>query len=117
MWQSVLEHGQAQVFEVDRVVIALPASHKQMADSDRFRQALGEALEAHFGSRPRLEVTDLDNAEVAETPAAARERRSREAQEVAEEAVREDDGIGALRERHGAEVERIEPDAPDAGDE
>jgi DNA polymerase-3 subunit gamma/tau len=117
MWQSVLEHGQAQAFTAERVVVALPSSHKQMADSDRFRQALGDALEAHFGARPRLEIEDLDAKAAGETPAAARERRTREAQEAAETAVREDGGVGVLRDQYGAEVESVEPDTPDHPEE
>jgi hypothetical protein len=109
-WRSVLETAVARDFTAERVTLAVPREQQLNAESTRFREALDQALSDHFGARPRVEIEALDPDGDAESPAAARERQAREAQQAAEQALANDPQAQVLQERFGAQVESVRPD-------
>ncbi|HKJ71388.1 MAG TPA: DNA polymerase III subunit gamma/tau C-terminal domain-containing protein, partial [Gammaproteobacteria bacterium] len=109
-WRALLETAVAREFGADRVCLAVPREQQLSAESSRFREALDKALEAHFGARPKVVIEALDPDGDGESPAAARERQAREAQQAAQQAVAEDPQARVLQERFGAQVESVRPD-------
>ena len=109
-WRATLEHAVPRELAAERVRLAFPASQQLWIESERFREALASALEGYFGTRPRLAFENLDEAADAESPAAARERQAREAQEAARAAAEEDPAVRVLQDRHGAQLDEVRPD-------
>jgi DNA polymerase-3 subunit gamma/tau len=110
-WRSLLEYAVPREFSAETVRLAFPRDQQIFAGSQRFRSALEEALKAHFGAAPRIAVEELGADAAEESPAAARERQSREAQEAAREAVTNDPNVQILQQEFGAQVESVEPDS------
>jgi DNA polymerase-3 subunit gamma/tau len=110
-WRSLLEYAVPREFSAETVRLAFPRDQQIFAGSQRFRSALEEALKAHFGAAPRIAVEELGADAAEESPAAARERQSREAQEAAREAVTNDPNVQILQQEFGAQVETVEPDS------
>ncbi|MFA9460697.1 DNA polymerase III subunit gamma/tau [Thiohalorhabdus methylotrophus] len=112
-WRSVLEFAVPREFTAEQVRLGFPSEQLLSAGSERFRTALESALAAHFGATPKIVIEELGQGSGEESPAAARERRSREAQESAEQAVAEDPNMQILQEQFGARVESVRPDEQD----
>ncbi|KPV39220.1 hypothetical protein AN478_13190 [Thiohalorhabdus denitrificans] len=112
-WRAVLEFAVPREFTAERVRLAFPSEQLLSAGSERFRAALESALSAHFGATPRIAIEELGEGAEAESPAAARERRQRERQEAAEQAVAKDSNMQVLQEQFGARVESVRPDEQD----
>jgi DNA polymerase-3 subunit gamma/tau len=112
-WRALLEYAVPREFSAEKVRLAFPRDQQIFTGSERFRTALKAALEGHFGATPAIEVEELGADAGEESPAAARERQSREAQQAAREAVESDPGVQILQSELGAQVEAVEPDSPD----
>ncbi|MFP4561063.1 MAG: DNA polymerase III subunit gamma/tau C-terminal domain-containing protein, partial [Thiohalorhabdus sp.] len=110
----VLEFAVPREFTAERVRLAFPSEQLLSAGSERFRAALESALTAHFGATPRIAIEELGEETEAESPAVARERRRRERQEAAEQAVAKDPNMQVLQEQFGARVESVRPDEQDS---
>jgi DNA polymerase-3 subunit gamma/tau len=112
-WRSLLEYAVPRELTAAKVRLAFPRDQQIFAGSERFRSALETALTEHFGTTPKIEVEELGADASEESPAAARERQSREAQAAARQAVDDDSAIQVLQQEFGAQVESVEPDTPD----
>ncbi|MFB6259182.1 MAG: DNA polymerase III subunit gamma/tau C-terminal domain-containing protein, partial [Thiohalorhabdaceae bacterium] len=110
MWRALLETAVAREFSAERVRLAVPPEQQLSAESSRFRDALDSALQACFGASPHVVIEALDAEGDEESPAAARERQAREAQQAAAQAVAEDPPARVLQDQFGAQVESIRPD-------
>ncbi|MEF8793570.1 DNA polymerase III subunit gamma/tau [Thiohalorhabdus sp.] len=117
MWRALLETAVAREFTAEQVRLAVPPEQQFSAESSRFRGSLASALQAHFGTCPKVAIEGLDAGGDEESPAAARERQAREAQEAAAQAVADDPPARVLQEQFGAQVESVRPDDADGPDQ
>ncbi len=78
--------------------------------TDRFREALQQALSARFGSPVRIRISTVAAADL-ETPAALKRQQQAQAQSQAEQAIADDPLVESMRKRFDAEVipESIRP--------
>ncbi|HKJ87431.1 MAG TPA: DNA polymerase III subunit gamma/tau C-terminal domain-containing protein, partial [Gammaproteobacteria bacterium] len=112
-WRALLEFAVPREFTAERVRLGFPSEQLLSASSERFRTALESALTAYFGQAPGIAIEELGEGTAEESPAASRERRHREAQEAAEQAVADDPNVQVLQEQFGARLDSVRPEGQD----